>query len=620
MTDDVRKALEPILVNEKIAKVAHNAPFDRHMTRAVGLPLVGEWLCTIIGTSVISSDEITYALKPLCKKYLDIPIDDETDLQKSTISARRLAKKRGWAIAEELKADYWLADHEVLKKYGVTDAVRVATLRAAHIEHFKNHPDAQEVYDREMALMATLERMECLGVAIDSKRNDELTGFYRSIANRAKKGIDLAGGKDLNVASPKQMTMEFFGVREHAPIRYSKNKKKGNAPVACQHCKGSGCLVCQDTGQNPKCDGEFLEHIGVKREHQADGSEKLVMGDPLAWHILHHSAASTMLHFTEQYAALSVLELDTGCKIIHPNYKQAGTRTARMSAERPNLQNVASDESGKKKVDVPYRPREVFVPRPGTLFYVPDYSQIEVWILALLAKDKELINALVAGGDAHQNVADLIWGHTYDKKLAKISAKKDQSSLSKEELSNLKRYKIGRKRAKNLQFCKIYGGGPGKIAQMTGTSLEEAKQFISDYDERLPGVRKFMGESVGLAKHQGVVVNPFGRVYSIDPGYEYRATNYLVQGTAAEVMKNAMIGLDECYITKWRDQARILLQIHDELIIEVDKEIDCKELKQDTVRIMGDDAMKLGSPIPFPVGFKIATERWSQTTDVTVTA
>jgi DNA polymerase I-like protein with 3'-5' exonuclease and polymerase domains len=570
--------------------------------------------------SVIKSDEFTYALKPLCKKYFSIEADDEDDLHKSTVSARRLAKKSGWAIADAVEADYWLGDPAACLKYGLRDALRVVYLRKAHMQHFQENSDALRVYDREMELMATLERMECRGVAIDESRNTELRKFYEKIASESWAGVCAAGGANLNLASPKQMTMEFFGMREHSPLLYSTNKKKGNIPVACQHCKGSGCLVCQDTGQNPKCDGEFLAHIGVKHEQDDAGQDKLVMGDPLAWHILHHSAASSMLRFVEQYKDLAVVEADTDCRIIHPNYRQTGARTARMSAERPNLQNVASDDSGKKKVDVPYRPREIFVPRPGTLFHVPDYSQIEVWILALLSKDKELIAALTAGGDAHQNVADLIWGHTYDRACAKRDAEKDPLKLSPAALANLKRYKTGRKRAKNLQFCKIYGGGAKKIASMIKTSVDEAKTFISDYDLRLPAVKRYMDESIAIAKAKGEVVNPFGRVYSVDPGYEYRATNYLIQGTAAEVMKNAMSRLDKLYAEKWDDKARLLLQIHDELIIEVDRNADCEQLRKDTVRAMGLDALTLGSPVPFPVGYKITEERWSQCMDVVVAA
>ncbi len=129
-----------------------------------------------------------------------------------------------------------------------------------------------------------------------------------------------------------------------------------------------------------------------------------------------------------------------------------------------------------------------------------------------------------------------------------------------------------------------------------------------------------MDETIAIAEAHGQVVNPFGRVYSIDPGYEYRATNYLVQGTAAEVAKNAMIRLSDLYEKNWKGQADLLLQIHDEFIIEVDEEADCEELRQQTVRAMASDALILGSPMPFPVGYKIATERWSQCTDVAVAA
>jgi DNA polymerase I-like protein with 3'-5' exonuclease and polymerase domains len=155
---------------------------------------------------------------------------------------------------------------------------------------------------------------------------------------------------------------------------------------------------------------------------------------------------------------------------------------------------------------------------------------------------------------------------------------------------------------------------------MVGCSIGEAKKFISDYDLRLPAVPRFMEESIALAKRKGVVTDPYGRDYPVDRGFEYRATNYLVQGTAAGVAKGAMRRVDTVLSTKWECRADLLLQIHDEFLIEVDKEADCHALRQDVVRAMSFDYKMLGCPIPFPVGYKIATERWSVNQEVEVAA
>lgn len=623
--------LRVLLGNPAIAKVFHNCPFDRRMFKMIGVPVAGKLYDSLIGMHTINPMEKAYGLKPLSKKYLDMSDDDQTDLKASVLSFRRQvqvaqrtkAKGKpcdewlaGFSLADDTEGDYFLGEAAACERYAVQDAIRTMTLHLTEMEELKNSPELMDVYETELRLMDVLEDMETRGVRLDVDRTTEVVKYYDTI--RAKAQIDIVEevGPDFNTGSPKQMTGEFFGKRGYTPIAYGYNKEK-DEDTKCQHCKGHGCPVCQDTGKNPKCDADFLQGIALSHEVDAAGNDTIVVKDKLAHALLYESACDTMLGYAKNYNQFKVKTTDGW--IIHPNFKQVGTKTGRMSAEKPNMQNVASDDSGKKRVDVNYRLRECFVPRDGYVYYLPDYSQIEVWLLFLRAQAMEPVRALAAGGDAHAIVADLIWGHTYDKAMATADAAKDPRTLSKLRLANLKASKQARKRAKNLQFCKIYGGGVDKIASMIGCTRKEAIVFIEDYNKRLPDVERFMEETVTLAKRQGWIVNAYGRRYPIDRNFAYRATNYDIQGSAADLIKRAMIyAQDLSKSPKYTGKMHLLLSIHDELMIEVHKSIDSPATQRAIAEAMGRDYKRLGSPIPFPIGMKVANERWSISTEVKI--
>ncbi len=227
-----------------------------------------------------------------------------------------------------------------------------------------------------------------------------------------------------------------------------------------------------------------------------------------------------------------------------------------------------------------------------------------------------MLDTLYAGGDFHGNIASLIWGSEWDDKIARAAEHLKPDQMTAEQKKHLKIKKRWRKRAKNVMFTKLYGGGLGRVAETISCPVDEAKEFVDQYDERLPGVRNYMHETVGLAKRQGFVINPFGRRYPIHRDVAYKATNYMVQGTAAEIMKNAMIRVDALCQEKYERLMYLLLQIHDELIIEVKREAHCERAMVDVVRAMNADYKVLGCKVPFPVGMKIAEERWSDCQDI----
>lgn len=262
----------------------------------------------------------------------------------------------------------------------------------------------------------------------------------------------------------------------------------------------------------------------------------------------------------------------------------------------PNLQQVASETTGRRKADIQSRPREAFGPRPGYLWYLPDYSQIEVWLFAYLSGEKAMQKALMSGMDFHGSIAKQVFGE-------------------RDDFEDLADYY--RKCAKLIMFCKLYGGGVPKVAKLLKSDLDTAAEFVAKYEMELPGVKRFMSELIKEATEVGTIWSPFGRRYTFDKNYAYRAVNYLIQGTAADVMKNGLINVWQMLKDKpeWKG-VRLLVTVHDEMILEVPKHLHCLDLMTDIIRAMQMDSKRLGLPVRLPVEMKIAKTRWSRATKI----
>ena len=206
-----------------------------------------------------------------------------------------------------------------------------------------------------------------------------------------------------------------------------------------------------------------------------------------------------------------------------------------------------------------------------------------------------MMPALLAGHDFHGEIAKRCWG------------------MEKDYLDRKSYY---RKRAKLLMFCKLYGGGTKKVAYLMECEVNEAAKFVAKYDSELPGVQRFMKRMINRATRETKLVNPFGRTYYLKPDLAYRAVNYMIQGTCADIMKQAMINVDNLFQKSWNG-CHLLLTLHDELIIEVPKELHSKRLMRDIVKAMqGDFHTKVNCPKALPVSMKMVTSRWSKTTEV----
>jgi len=247
---------------------------------------------------------------------------------------------------------------------------------------------------------------------------------------------------------------------------------------------------------------------------------------------------------------------------IHPHFHQLGTETGRMSCSNPNLQNIPVKGEWGKKI------RSCFVPEKGFVFVSADYSQMELRIAACLSRDRKMIDFFKKGGDVHKFVASQIFNMPED-----------------EVGDDLRSF------AKTLSFGILYGMGAWGLAERTGVSLEKARGFIDEFFNDFSGIAQYVKEVVEKVKKQGYAETLFGRkrflpeINSKDKrmreAAERMAINMGPQGTAADILKMAMVDLKEKRVIDRK--CRLLLQIHDELLFEVKKnvvEAKAREIKE----------------------------------------
>lgn len=236
---------------------------------------------------------------------------------------------------------------------------------------------------------------------------------------------------------------------------------------------------------------------------------------------------------------------------VHGRFHQTVARTGRISSSDPNLQNIPiKTEQGRIF-------RESFIPKDGYVFVDSDYSQIELRVMAHIANDEKMINAFITGEDIHRSTA----AHILNKNIEDVTS-------------------VERSRAKAINFGIIYGISPFGLSEQIKVSMSDAKKYIDEYLNKYEGIKKYMEEIVDFAKENGYVETLFGRKRYIDEihssNFNLRefgkraAMNTPIQGTAADIVKLAMVNVDKA-LKKEKIDAKILLQIHDEILLEVKK-------------------------------------------------
>ncbi|MFZ1792199.1 MAG: DNA polymerase I [Anaerolineae bacterium] len=436
----------------------------------------------------------------------------------SPLGLKQMAYDRlGWQMTEisELigkgKKQITMRDVPVAQvaPYAAADADATFQLWQAQEPELRAKNQEALFYNVELPLIPVLLDMEFDGVALDVKYLSQLSSEINERLRHLEKEIYELSGQQFNINSPKQLGDVLFG--------------KLQLPV-----------------QSKTSTGAFSTNIEVLESLK----DKHVVIAP----IIEHRELSK-LQGTYVDALPALINPKTGR--LHTDFNQAGAITGRMSSSNPNLQNIPI------KTEMGRRVRKAFIPRKGWRLISADYSQVELRILAHLADDPTLKGAFERGEDIHASTASAI----YDTPLAQVSP-------------------MQRMFAKRVNFGIAYGMGAFALSQNTGMSMGEAQEFITKYFARFPRVKAWLDGTRKLAAEQGYVETVLGRrryFPELRPSAgasemlkrraEREAINHPVQGSAADIMKIAMIAIHRA-LQKGGYQARMTLQVHDELVFD----------------------------------------------------
>lgn len=390
----------------------------------------------------------------------------------------------------------------------------------------------------EMPLVPVLARMERTGVKID----ENLLNLYsqelaQQLIQLETQTHDLAG-EVFNLASPKQLQKILF--------------EKHQLPIVKKTPKG-----------DPSTNEEVLSELALDYD--------------LPKLILHYRGLAKLKNTYTDKLPLMVSKKDGR---IHTNYNQIGTVTGRLSSSDPNLQNIpVRNEEGRKI-------RQAFIAPAGYKIISADYSQIELRIMAHLSKDQSLLDAFYHDKDIHRVTAAEILG-------------KSEAQVTAEE----------RRRAKAVNFGLIYGMSAFGLSRQIGITRKEAQFYIDRYFERYPGVQAYMEQTRHRAAEQGYVETLSGRRLYLPKinsrngiekrGAERAAINAPMQGTAADIIKTAMIKMDK-WVTKQDGQIKMIMQVHDELVFEA-HELHIEAYQRMIKQIM-EECYQLAVPLKVEIG------------------
>ncbi len=535
--ETVVTALAPWLGSADHPKALQNAKFDRLILMRHGLALGGVVIDTLLAD---------YLRDAAAKHGLELMAEREFGFQPTAYSDL-VGKKQTFAdVPLESASHYCAMDVHVTRRLALLLRNQLAAMGTQVLTLLEQV---------EQPLEPVLAEMEATGIRIDVPYLQELSTEMGTTLERLETEAKEAAGVDFNLASPKQLGELLFDT-------LGLDRKKSRR-----------------TKTGYSTDATVLEKLGD--DH------------PVVPLVLEHRVLSK-LKSTYIDALPQLVEEETGR--VHTDFNQAVTATGRLSSSNPNLQNIPVRTEYSRRI------RKAFLPQDGWTLLSADYSQIELRILTHLSGEEVLQEAYRSGDDVHALTARLL--------------------LDKDEVSTDER-RLG----KTINFGVIYGMGAQRFARETGVSQAEAKDFLAKYKQRYPKVFAFLELQERLALSRGYVEtilgrrrpfhfdrNGLGRLLGKDPleidldvarrgGMEAQqlraAANAPIQGSSADIIKVAMVQL-QATLTSQGLPARLLLQVHDELVLEV--EPDALEKTRDTVVRTMENAVKLTVPLVAETG------------------
>ena len=471
-----------------------------------------EFMSTVFGASV---KKVTHDCKPLQRALLERRLPADGFIFDTALAAYILDATQGKYDLDRLATEYLactIARPDAAECSEDAAALGARLSECAAVEalygvlHEKLLENSMErlYFDIELPLCAVLARIEAAGVLVDQFALIAFGNQLESGIAQAQDAIYAYAGEEFNINSTQALGHILFEKLELPPV---KKTKRGYST-----------------------DAEVLEKLRAKH--------------PIVASILDYR---TLTKLKSTYADGLVKQIAEDGR-IHTTFQNMITATGRLSSTEPNLQNIPV------RTDLGSQIRRMFVPCEGCVFVDADYSQIELRVLAHVAQDARMQEAFRTGQDIHTTTAAQVFG------------------VRPEDVTPLMR-----RHAKAVNFGIVYGISEFSLAEDIGVSRREAKEYIDAYLENFSGVRAYMHDIVAQAKRDGYVTTLFGRRrmlpelkssnYNIRSFGERVALNTPIQGTAADIIKIAMLRVDAA-LREQAHGARLLLQVHDELIVE----------------------------------------------------
>tara|TARA_B100001115_G_scaffold29869_1_gene21958 strand:- start:942 stop:2357 length:1416 start_codon:yes stop_codon:yes gene_type:complete len=397
----------------------------------------------------------------------------------------------------------------------------------------------------ELPLVKILSSMEFMGVKIDKSKLKKLSDSLSDKIVKLQKKIYKLAEQEFNISSPKQLQEIFYD--------------KLKLPILKKTPKGQ-----------PSTSEDVM--LDLSEHHELP---KLVLD--------YRNLSKLKNTYTDKLGDI----VNEDSRRLHTSYNQTVTITGRLSSSNPNLQNIPIRTDNGREI------RKAFIAEPGNKILSADYSQIELRVMAHLSQDPALLESFSKGEDIHSATAREVFNH-------------NEKTVSDDE----------RRVAKTINFGLIYGISSFGLAKQLRIDTKSAKDFIDKYFSRYSGVRDFMDEIKNQAKKDGYVSTLSGRKvflpnithsnFQIRSAAERTAINAPIQGTAADILKVAMININD-WIEKEKGKVSMLMQVHDELVFEVDKSL--VESATKTIDKLMSSSLKLDVPLIVDIGIG---ENWDK--------
>lgn len=473
-------------------------------------------------------------VKPLMRRLLAAGIDADGVVFDTALAAYLLDATRGKYELPQLAQDYLHtppAQEDDPDAQLAAQAVCVQRLQRVLSEKLEAEGMTALLRELELPLCRVLAHMEHDGVPVDRAALEAFSAMLSERIAACERLIYGYSGEPFNIQSPKQLGVVLFEKLGLPPVKKTKSGYSTNAEVL-EKLRDRHPIIqaVMDYRMLTKLQSTYAE--GLQKEIAPDGR-------------------------------------------IHTTFQNTVTATGRLSSTEPNLQNIPV------RTELGSEIRKMFVPRPGWVLVDADYSQIELRVLAHIADDRAMQEAFRSGEDFHRLTASRVF-HVPPENVTPLM----------------------RRQAKAVNFGIVYGISEFSLAQDIGVSRREAKEYIERYLTQYPGVRDYMKNIVETARTQGYVSTLFGRRrmipeirstnFNIRSGAERIALNTPVQGTAADIMKLAMVRVFRALETNGL-RARLLLQVHDELIVE------CPPEEAGRVRAIVADEMEHAATLAVPL-------------------